>query len=105
MRDYFFGRFPSQLGLLAFRRPDSVVLEHIMRDHSVVFFGGPDWENVANDLRQVPENDRLRPSTHIFGTLTMGGEEERTFLSLVGRDSARTMKTLLSSSGLQNETK
>ena len=58
MRDYFFGRFPSQLGLLAFRRPDSVVLEHIMRDPSVVFFGGADWENVANDLRQVPENDR-----------------------------------------------
>lgn len=58
MRDYFFGRFPSQLGLLAFRRPDSVVLEHIMCDPSVVFFGGPDWENVANDLRQVPENDR-----------------------------------------------
>ncbi len=60
MRDYFYGRFPSQLGRLAFRRPNDVVRDHIMRDPAVVFFGGPDWENVAADLSTVPENDRPR---------------------------------------------
>jgi len=58
MHEYFYGRFPSQLRHLEFRRPNDVVREHIMRDQAVVFFGGRDWENVATDLRLIPEEDR-----------------------------------------------
>ena len=31
-----------------------------MKDPGVVFFGGPDWDNVAADLRTIPETDRNR---------------------------------------------
>lgn len=31
-----------------------------MRDPAVVFFGGPDWENVAVDFANVPERDLFR---------------------------------------------
>ena len=58
MHEYFYGQFRTQLAGLAFLRPDNVVREHIMRDPAVVFFGGPDWENVASDLASVPERDR-----------------------------------------------
>jgi len=66
MHDYFYGRFPSQLGLLTFRRPNDVVREHLMRDPAVVFFGGPDWDNVAADLSIVPEQDRSRFVLSLF---------------------------------------
>jgi len=60
MHDYFYQRFPSQLARLEFRRPNDIVRKHIMRDPAVVFFGGPDWENVRDDLASVPEEDRSR---------------------------------------------
>ena len=58
MRDYFYNTFPSRLRLLEFRRPNQIVREHIMRDDSVVFFGGRDWESVSDDLSQISEEDR-----------------------------------------------
>jgi hypothetical protein len=66
MHDYFYGRFPLQLARLTFRRPNDVVCEQIMRDPGVVFFGGPDWENVATDLGTVPETDRPRFILSLF---------------------------------------
>ncbi len=66
MRDYFYHRFPSQLGRLAFWRPNDVVRERVTRDSSVVFFGGPDWESVATDLDAVPAQDRSRFILSLF---------------------------------------
>lgn len=60
MHEYFYARFRTQLARLAFRRPNDVVRENIMRDPAVVFFGGRDWESVAADLATVPEHDRSR---------------------------------------------
>ena len=58
MRDYFYNTFPNHLRLLAFCRPSQIVRERIMRDESVVFFGGSDWESVSDDLLRIPEGDR-----------------------------------------------
>ena len=66
MHDYFYNRFPPQLAQLAFRRPNDIVREQITRDASVVFFGGPDWENVAADLATVPALDRTRFILSLF---------------------------------------
>ena len=37
-----------------------------MGDPSVVFFGGPDWENVADDLANIPAPDRSRFILSLF---------------------------------------
>jgi hypothetical protein len=58
MHNYFYTTFPNQIRLLEIRRPNQVVLEHIMRDDSVIFFGGRDWKNVSDDLSQIPPEDR-----------------------------------------------
>lgn len=58
MRDYFYNTFANQLRLLAFCRPSQIVRERIMQDESVVFFGGPDWESVSDDVFRIPEGDR-----------------------------------------------
>ena len=66
MHDYFHQRFPAQLARIAFRRPNDVVREHIMQDPGVVFFGGRDWETVAEDLATVPAADRSRFILSLF---------------------------------------
>lgn len=53
MWECFYQVFPTQLAMLEFRRPNMIVGEHIMRDPSIVFFGGVDWESVTNDLALV----------------------------------------------------
>jgi len=66
MRDYFHDRFPIQLQQIPLRRPNDVVRGHIMRDESVVFFGGQDWRNVASDLRRVPPSDQVKFILSLF---------------------------------------
>lgn len=41
MHSYFYGKFRSQLSLLEFKQPNSVVRD-FMGDDSIVFFGGRD---------------------------------------------------------------
>ncbi|OGV68000.1 MAG: hypothetical protein A2283_10695 [Lentisphaerae bacterium RIFOXYA12_FULL_48_11] len=58
IKDYFYGQFPEHLQQLEYQRPNDVVRENIMRDSTVVFFGGRDWENVRADLQRIPDIDR-----------------------------------------------
>jgi hypothetical protein len=58
MKDYFYNIFPRQLSLISFSRP-SAIIQRMMEDERVIFFGGSDWSNVSNDLRRVPEPDRV----------------------------------------------
>lgn len=58
MHDYFYNIFPQQLRSLEFHKPNQIVREHIMRDNTVVFFGGQDWKTVSDDLSHIPLKDR-----------------------------------------------
>lgn len=60
MNHYFHNEFPSQLALLSYKRPSSIVRERIMKDETVVFFGGKDWKNVRTDLSRIPAGDRSK---------------------------------------------
>jgi hypothetical protein len=66
MNDYFYKKFPGQLRGLEYQRPNQVVIEHIMRDNAVVFFGGQHWDNVSNDLAAIPPEDRPRFILSLF---------------------------------------
>lgn len=65
MNHYFHNRFPSQLALLTFSRPNSVVREYL-NDDAVVFFGGPDRESARIDLSRIPEDDRPKFVLSLF---------------------------------------
>jgi len=66
MREYFYQRFPRQLARIEFHRPNEIVLEQIMRDDSVVFFGGQDWSNASEDLELIPVDDRSKFILSLF---------------------------------------
>ena len=65
MHSYFYGKFRSQLSLLEFKQPNSVVRD-FMGDDSIVFFGGRDWENVGKDLSLIPAEDRPKFILSLF---------------------------------------
>lgn len=70
-RDYFYSRFPMHLATLDIRRPSEAVRERIMGQPSAVFFGGPEWRNVPEDLGRIPPPDRpLFPLALFMTTLT-----------------------------------
>ncbi|WP_146219334.1 hypothetical protein [Sphaerotilus hippei] len=57
MKNYFYSKFPEHLSLLDFNRPNRVIQEYMNND-PIVFFGGPNWENAANDLSRIPAGHR-----------------------------------------------
>ena len=57
MKDYFYNKFPGQLRKVEFQRPNEIERE-IFEDENILFFGGPDWEGVSDDLSTVPLIDR-----------------------------------------------
>ena len=59
MRDYFYGRFQSQIQLLEFKQPNEIVRDFLGND-ALAVFGGRDWENVTKDLLLIPAEDRAR---------------------------------------------
>jgi len=57
MRDYFYTKFPWQLGKVKLQKPNEIVRE-MLEDENIVFFGGPEWEGISDDLSTVPRIDR-----------------------------------------------
>lgn len=55
---YFKQLFPHHLMRLEFKKPSRVVSHNIMKDPSVIFFGGKNWENVKSDLNKIPIKER-----------------------------------------------
>jgi len=66
MKNYFHGKFREHFPRLEFSRPNKIVLQDIMNDNRVIFFGGPDWENVRSDLEKIPVEDRERFILSLF---------------------------------------
>ena len=53
MKNYLINKFPGDLGKLSFNRPNTVMFsntESFRIDKNKIYFGGPDWENIHNDL-------------------------------------------------------
>jgi len=65
MHNYFYDTFPKHHALLNCSQPNRIERD-IMQDSSVVFFGGPDWSNVADDLSKIPYDDRPRFVLSLF---------------------------------------
>lgn len=65
MRDYFYGRFKSQILLLEFKEPNEIVRDFLDND-TLVVFGGRDWGNVTKDLSSIPAEDRGRFVLSLF---------------------------------------
>jgi len=70
-RNYFLNTFPKHLQLLKRHQPNEVVRECIMKDNGVMFFGGRDWNSVADDLSQIPHNDRPKFILSLFMEVMM----------------------------------
>lgn len=59
MQAYFSTAFPQDLRRIGLTRPDRIVAQEIMKDEAAVFFGGPEWTNVAQDLAVIAPGHRL----------------------------------------------
>jgi hypothetical protein len=54
MDSYFHGPFKHDLTLLHTRKPNSIVVEHMLHsDPSAVFFGGGEWKQCSEDLAGI----------------------------------------------------
>lgn len=58
LREFFVARFPELLELLEYKLPNEV-LRGILGDPATVFFGGPEWKSVADDVGRIPEQERV----------------------------------------------
>jgi hypothetical protein len=66
MKRYFTEQFPHDWKKLQFVQPDSIVLEHMLKDPTALFFGGPDWHNVSSDLARISSENRERFALCLF---------------------------------------
>lgn len=61
LKQYLENRFLRDLSTLPFNRPNDIMLTHARNfriDQQTIYFGGPDWENIENDIQHVEEADR-----------------------------------------------